>query len=53
MDVTAVIITKNEEKNITDCIKSIEGFAKRILIIVLVSFFVGVMITISEPFTSS
>lgn len=33
MDVTAVIITKNEEKNITDCIRSISGFAERILII--------------------
>ena len=32
MDVTAVIITKNEEKNISDCINSIKGFAQRILV---------------------
>lgn len=32
-DITALIITKNEEKNITDCINSISGFAKRILVI--------------------
>ena len=32
-DVTALIITKNEEKNIEDCIKSIIGFCSRILVI--------------------
>ncbi len=32
-DVTAIIITKNEEKNIVDCIKSISSFASRILVI--------------------
>lgn len=33
IDVTVIILTKNEEKNLPDCLKSIEGFAKRILII--------------------
>lgn len=33
MDVTVIILTKNEEKNLPDCIKSIEGFAKRIAVI--------------------
>ena len=32
-DVTAVIITKNEERNLEDCLKSIITFAKRILVI--------------------
>jgi len=32
-DITAIIITKNEEKNIADCITSIQSFAKRILVI--------------------
>lgn len=33
VDLTAIILTKNEEKNIEDCIKSIQEFAKRIVII--------------------
>lgn len=32
-DLTAIIITKNEETNIADCINSITGFASRILVI--------------------
>ena len=32
-DLTAIILTKDEEKNIEDCIKSIQGFAKRIVIV--------------------
>ena len=32
-DVTFVILTKDEELNLPDCIKSIEGFAKRIVVI--------------------
>lgn len=31
--VTAIIITKNEEKNIVDCINSIKNFCERILVI--------------------
>ena len=32
-DITAIILTKNEEKNIKDCIKSIEKTVKRIIVI--------------------
>lgn len=32
-DVTAIILTKNESKNIVECIKSIKGFAKRIVVV--------------------
>ena len=32
-DVTFIILTKNEEINLPDCIKSIEGFAKSIVVI--------------------
>lgn len=32
-DITAIIITKNEEKNIADCIQSISNFARRILVV--------------------
>ena len=32
-DITAIILTKNEEKNIKECIQSIIGFAKRIVVI--------------------
>lgn len=32
-DITAIIITKNEEKNIAECIQSISDFASRILVI--------------------
>lgn len=32
-DLTAIILTKNEEKNITDCIQSISGFAKRVVVV--------------------
>lgn len=33
MGVTFVILTKNEEINIVDCIKSIEGFAERVIVV--------------------
>ena len=33
IDVTAIIMTKNEEKNIVDCLKSMAGFAKRCVVI--------------------
>lgn len=32
-DLTAIVLTKNEEANIAACLKSIEGFAKRVLVI--------------------
>ena len=32
-DLTAIILTKDEEKNIAKCIKSIKGFAKRIVVV--------------------
>lgn len=32
-DITAIILTKNEEKNIDDCLRSIQGFVKRAVII--------------------
>lgn len=32
-DLTAIILTKNESKNITECINSIENLAKRIVVI--------------------
>lgn len=33
MDVTVIILTKNEELNIENCIRSIDGFAQRIVIV--------------------
>lgn len=33
IDATAIIMTKNEEKNIVDCLKSMDGFAKRCVVI--------------------
>ena len=32
-DITAIILTKNEEKNIVSCIEHIKGFAKRIVVV--------------------
>ena len=32
-DITFIILTKNEEKNISDCLRSVEGFAKRIVVV--------------------
>ena len=32
-DVTVIILTKNEEVNLPDCLKSIKGFAKRIVVV--------------------
>jgi len=33
IDATAIIMTKNEEKNIVECLKSMSGFAKRCVVI--------------------
>lgn len=33
VDLTAIILTKNEEKNIEECIRSIKDFAKKIVVI--------------------
>lgn len=33
IDATAIILTKNEEKNIVDCINSMKGFAKRVVVV--------------------
>ena len=33
IDATAIIMTKNEEKNIVDCLQSMKGFAKRCVVI--------------------
>jgi glycosyltransferase involved in cell wall biosynthesis len=33
MDVTFIILTKNEEVNITDCLTSIKDFAKRVIVV--------------------
>ena len=33
INATAIIMTKNEEKNIVDCLKSMQGFAKRCVVI--------------------
>lgn len=33
MDVTVIILTKNEEVNIPECIKSLDGFAKRVVVV--------------------
>ena len=32
-DLTAIILTKDEEKNIAQCIKSIKNFAKRVTLL--------------------
>ena len=34
MDVTVIILTRNEEVNLPDCLKSIKNFAKRIVVVV-------------------
>ena len=33
VDLTAIVLTKNEEKNIVDCIQSLKGFAKRVVVV--------------------
>src|SRR5690554_5585153 len=33
IDATAIILTKNEEKNIVECLKSMKNFAKRCVVI--------------------
>ena len=32
-DVTIIILTKNEEVNLHDCLKSVQSFAKRIVVV--------------------
>ena len=32
-DVTAIVLTKNEEKNLPDCLRSLEGFARRVIVV--------------------
>ncbi len=32
-DITAIVLTKNEEKNLPDCLRSLEGFASRVLVV--------------------
>lgn len=32
-DITAIILTKNEEKNLLDCLRSIQGFCRRAVVI--------------------
>ena len=32
-DVTAIILTRNEALNLGDCIKSLQGFAKRVVVV--------------------
>lgn len=33
MDVTIVVLTRNEEINLVDCLHSVEGFAKRVVVV--------------------
>lgn len=33
IDVTVIVLTRNEEKNLPDCLKSIQGFAKRVVVV--------------------
>lgn len=32
-DVTAIVLTKNEEKNLPDCLQSLRGFASRVVVV--------------------
>lgn len=32
-DVTIIVLTKNEEKNLPDCLESVKGFAKRVVVV--------------------
>lgn len=32
-DITVIVLTKNEEVNLPDCIKSLQGFAKRVVVV--------------------
>lgn len=32
-DITAIVLTKNEEKNLPDCLRSLEGFARRVVVV--------------------
>ena len=33
IDVTVIILTKNEEINLPDCLKSVQGFANRVVVV--------------------
>lgn len=33
IDVTVVVLTKNEQTNLPDCLRSLEGFAKRVVVV--------------------
>ncbi len=32
-DLTAIVLTRNEEKNLPDCLKSLQGFARRVVVV--------------------
>ena len=32
-DITAIVLTKNEEKNLPDCLSSLRGFAARVVVV--------------------
>ena len=32
-DVTVIVLTKNEEVNLPDCLESVKGFAKRVVVV--------------------
>ena len=32
-DLTAIVLTKNEEKNLPDCLSSLRGFASRVVVV--------------------
>ena len=32
-DLTAIVLTKNEEKNLPDCLQSLRGFASRVVVV--------------------
>ena len=32
-DITAIVLTRNEEKNLPDCLRSLEGFARRVVVV--------------------
>ena len=32
-DITAIVLTRNEEQNLPDCLRSLQGFAKRVVVV--------------------
>ncbi|MBR6890889.1 MAG: glycosyltransferase family 2 protein, partial [Clostridia bacterium] len=32
-DITAIVLTRNEEQNLPDCLRSLEGFARRVVVV--------------------